>query len=152
LSEILRIMQEKLSTILLIDDSEPINFMHQRILEQCEIANKIVSTLDGEEALNYLMNHGRYADAKANPTPQIIFLDIQMPKMNGFEFLEVYKQLNPSLKAEALFVILTTSLDPKDQAKAMENYDISGFIVKPLSHDIVHQIVDQFDGKSKSSV
>ena len=123
-------MRSKLGCILLIDDDEPTNFLNQMTLEQAGCARHIQIVQSGQEALDYLMHKGKYSNGM--PHPDLIFLDINMPAMDGWEFLERYRQLQPEQKASIVMIMLTTSLNPDDEAKAREIPEIKGFEHKPL--------------------
>ena len=82
-------MKKKLHCIMLIDDDPATNFYHRIILRDGGWAQKIVEVKNGEEALQYLQT----PFGIDNPRPSLIFLDINMPRMNGWEFLEAYKKL-----------------------------------------------------------
>ncbi|MBL4862915.1 MAG: response regulator [Crocinitomicaceae bacterium] len=132
----------KLDCILLIDDSEVDNFYHKMIINDCNVVDKVRIAENGLEGLDYLNNKGRFENADENPTPQIIFLDINMPKMNGFEFLEEYKNLPEELRANHCIMMLTTSINPKDKLKA-ESYGIlSGYSTKPLEKEVLIKLIE----------
>lgn len=132
----------KLDRILLVDDSRADNFLHKTILTKAQICEKIDVAMGGQEALDYLCTpiDGSY------PQPQIIFLDINMPGMNGWEFLEHYEKLPDEQKGEQIVVMLTTSLNPDDRQRAENIESISYFENKPLLEKKIHSIVAQFFG------
>ena len=76
--------------------------------------------------------------------PDLIFVDINMPRMNGWEFLEEYNKLADQFKSQAIVVMLTTSGNPDDKAKAKLSKVISDFITKPLTKEILEGIVKQY--------
>src|SRR5580704_12008541 len=119
-------MKKKLDCILLVDDNTDDNFFHKIIINKMDIVKRIDVVLNGLEALAYLK--------KENQTPpELIFLDINMPKMNGWEFLEQYKHLSAHQKARVVIMILTTSANPDDIKKANEIEEVTGFETKPLT-------------------
>lgn len=81
-------------------------------------------------------------DIELYPVPDLIFLDINMPAMNGWEFLETYKNLE--IINKIIVVMLTTSLFPDDKLKAEEHENISAFEIKPISIQKVDAIVEKF--------
>ncbi|MEM9000452.1 MAG: response regulator [Bacteroidota bacterium] len=133
-------MNERLKCILLVDDDDATNYMHKRIIVKSRCVERVEVCKSAEEALQYLAN-------KANgqcPSPEIIFLDINMPGMNGWEFFEVYDKLDVGQKADVVIVTLTTPLLPKDQEKAKKVPYINGFAEKPLSKEKLDQIIGDF--------
>lgn len=129
-------MRKKLDCILLVDDDPDDNFYHQLIINEMDIVHSIEIAKNGIEALAYLKKE----DQKP---PDIIFLDLNMPKMNGWEFLEQYKDLDKSQKPKVLIIILTTSANPEHMEKAKEIQDVTGFETKPLTKEMLSDILNQ---------
>lgn len=129
-------MKKKLNCILLVDDDNDDNFYHEIIIKEMDIVNKIDTAKNGIEAMAYLENE------TINP-PDLIFLDLNMPKMNGWEFLEAYKNLSMAQKAKVLIIILTTSANPDDIKRAKEIQDVTGFESKPLSKEFLTEILER---------
>lgn len=127
-------MKRKLNCILLVDDDHEDNFFHEIIIKKMDITNTIQVARNGLEALEFLRK-------KNQVIPELIFLDINMPKMNGWEFLEEYKHLNPNQKAKITIVMLTTSANPDDVKKAEEIADVNGYRSKPLSFEMLNEIL-----------
>ena len=129
-------LKKKLSCILLIDDDFDDNVFHRIVIGKTGIAESIDEANDGVEALEHLK-------ARATP-PELIFLDINMPRMNGWEFLEEYSHLDATQKAKTIIVMLTTSANPDELKKAKEIEEVSGFKTKPLSREMLTEIMQQF--------
>jgi CheY-like chemotaxis protein len=131
-------MKQKLNCILVIDDDEPTTFFTQMMLEESGCTNHIQIAHGGQEALTYLIKSeaGNNTDC---PVPDLIFLDINMPAMDGWEFLEEYKKLHTSHKVNV--IMLTTSLFPEDKLKAAEIPEISGFEHKPITPEKIVSLV-----------
>lgn len=116
--------------ILLVDDDETSTFLSEMVLKDMDIAQQITIVNKSKEALEFVLHHCRDND-KDEKCPQLIFLDINMPVMNGFEFLEALKRQ----KKDTLPVImLTSSNDLTDLEKARE-FNLKGFINKPLTEE-----------------
>lgn len=143
------IMAKKVDCVLLVDDDDEDNFIHSRVIRRSEQVDKIRIANHGLQALEYLNNEGRFADKTENPRPNIIFLDINMPRMNGFEFLEKYILLEGDKKAEICIVMLTTSRNPDDMHKAQSIAEVSSFTTKPLTQDMLSEVIDQYLAKIK---
>ncbi|MEM7368351.1 MAG: response regulator [Bacteroidota bacterium] len=133
-------MNRKLSSILLIDDSTADNYFHTIVLEEAGITDHISSVQSGEEALTFLTARTQ----KESPWPELIFLDINMPKMNGWEFLEEYGKILLSKREQSVLILLTTSLNPEDRQKAMTHPMIDDFANKPLDERTIEHILDNF--------
>ncbi|MFT6869594.1 MAG: CheY-like chemotaxis protein [Paraglaciecola sp.] len=132
-------MKQKLNSILLIDDDKATNFMHTYLIKKTLVVDTVISKLNGEEAIAYLTTKkdGEY------PQPDLIFLDINMPVMNGWEFIEEYKKSNFSKKS-VLIIMLTTSLNPIERKRAEKIEIISGFVTKPLTVEYLQDIVKSY--------
>jgi len=136
-------MKQKLNCILVIDDDEPTNFFTRMILEDTGYADHIMTVQSGQEALEYLAKSENPAcDENLYPSPDLIFLDINMPAMNGWEFLEEYRKIN--VKHRIIMVMLTTSLFPEDKSKAEKTPEISGFENKPITAEKIKAVLEKY--------
>jgi CheY-like chemotaxis protein len=133
-----------INCILLIDDNPADNEFHTIKIKKAQVCNHIKIAIDGPKALDYLIKSGQEEQSETFPKPDLIFLDINMPGMNGFEFLEEYKKLDDKLKSKAVIVMLSTSLNPDDQKKAAENTDVKEFQNKPLDVKILQDTIDKY--------
>lgn len=133
-------MDKPLKLILLIDDDEATNFLHKIMINDAGCSEQIQVCKNGKEAIEYLTNaiEGKF------PQPDLIFLDINMPVMNGWEFLEEYQKLNEQQKAKMVLMMLTTSINPDDYEKSKEYPDVAGFRNKPLNTDMLDEIVREY--------
>ena len=133
-------MKRLLNCVLLIDDDENDNFFHKRIIQKAQIAHKIDTVENGEEAIAYLTTkvEGKY------PQPDLIFLDINMPRMNGWEFLEAYEKLEPNQQGRTIVIMLTTSLNPTDIDKAQTLDLVNGYHIKPLNKEMLLEILKSY--------
>ena len=135
-------MKKRLSCVLLVDDDEPTNFLNRVTLEDTGCAERIEVAQSGQAALDYLRNAGAPgSDGALYPIPNLIFLDINMPAMDGWEFLTHYNELLKTQKAEVVVVMLTTSLNPEDALRAERIPCISGFRCKPLSRSMIDSLL-----------
>lgn len=123
---------------MLIDDNHDDNFIHERVIKRCGAAEVVVVKQTGTSALAYLRSNGSGHDLH----PNLIFLDINMPGMNGWEFLEEYERLDPNLKGSVVVVMLTTSDNPDDRAKAIAMNVATDFQTKPLTQEMLEEIMD----------
>ena len=135
-------MSKKLNCVILIDDDEPTNFLHRRVIERYGCAERIEVFQEAQRALDFLSTteNGSYVK------PELIFLDINMPGMNGWEFLQAYERLSEEQRAEIVVLMLTTSLNPDDKAQAESFDEVSGFLSKPLTKELLKEILEQHFG------
>jgi CheY-like chemotaxis protein len=136
-------MKPKLKCVLIIDDDEPTNFFTRMILEEMNCAEHIQTVQSGQEALEYLAkSEGPGCDENLYPSPDLVFLDINMPAMNGWEFLEEYRKM--TVKHRIIMVMLTTSLFPEDKLKAEAMPEISDFENKPITEEKVKAVLHKY--------
>ena len=125
---------------MLVDDNHSDNFFHEREIKKNNPAITVIFKYSGSEALEYLKSAG----TSENIMPDLIFLDINMPGMNGWEFLHEYHKLEKNIQNSVMVIMLTTSDNPDDEAKA-KNWDfISEFITKPLTKEIMEDLVEKY--------
>jgi CheY-like chemotaxis protein len=118
--------------ILLVEDNPDDVILTRMALKKAHINNKLVIARDGEEALDYLFRRGAYAGGARDQVPELILLDLKLPKLNG---LEVLKQIRSHKKTRCLpVVILTSSLEEKD---IIESYELgcNSYVQKPVDFD-----------------
>ena len=129
------------NSILLIDDSDSDNFLHTRIIKKAGITDKIIVKNNGATALEYL----KAQILIDSPDPELIFLDINMPGMNGWEFLHEYEKLDEKSKAGIIICMLTTSYAKHDMEKAKSNTCINSFISKPLTKEKLLTVLENIE-------
>ncbi|HEX3384657.1 MAG TPA: response regulator [Mucilaginibacter sp.] len=125
-------MSNRYKTCLLIDDNYIDNFVTRRILEAGNFADQIVVSNSATEAMGLLRN--------GSVRPDVIFLDIRMPQMGGFEFLQEYDKLDIENKQDVKIFMLSSSLDPTDLRKSSNNKYITHFLHKPLTQKALDDI------------
>ncbi len=126
----------KYKSVLLIDDSYIDNLINRKILDNNNYAETITVITSPQEAFEFIRNS---LDSGLN-IPEVIFLDLRMPLMNGFEFLKALIELPGLTPGLIKIFVLTSSLDPKDIKKIKENKLVSKFIGKPLTNQILEEI------------
>lgn len=118
--------------ILLVEDDQVDVMTVQRALKVNKIINPLYVVQNGEEALNFLRRQGAFSDPEKAPRPGIILLDLNMPVMNGVEFLKVIKTDNDLRRIPV--VVLTTSKADEDRVESF-NLSIAGYIIKPVEFE-----------------
>jgi len=116
-------------TILLVEDNLDHAELVKRNMEDFAVANRIIHVEDGQVALDYLFGHGEYADRLRFPLPQLMLLDLRLPKVDGLQVLKEVKE-NADLQSLPV-VILTTSEAERDVASA-HKYHANSFLTKPV--------------------
>lgn len=130
---------DKPKVVMLIDDNEPTNFIHKIIVKKVKPTTSILVHDTANEALDYLK--------EADTPPEIIFLDINMPGMDGWEFLDAYEKTEEVKNKSIIIVMLTTSLNPADVEKSKQYASISGFEHKPLTTEKLEDMFAKFFNK-----
>ncbi|WP_026969840.1 response regulator [Algoriphagus terrigena] len=131
---------QQLECVLLIDDDEATNFYHTIILEEESTGVHIQSVKSAEEGLDFLLSKGDYAEL---PQPGIIFLDIHMPGMNGWDFLVKYDELSQEILDRSIVVMLSTSNNPDDIERAAQIPVVKEFVNKPLTSEAFWKVVNE---------
>ena len=124
-------MKNKLNCVLLIDDDKTTNTLNEMVIRKCGCAHDVKAVKNGIEALKYLKS----GENGKHPKPDLIFLDINMPGMDGWEFMEEYYKLEEKYQGNIIVVMLTTSLNPDDREKALELTGLDDFMNKPLTRE-----------------
>ncbi|MBF0291566.1 MAG: response regulator [Nitrospinae bacterium] len=122
-------MTEKAVRMLLVEDDPSHRLLIRKNLENHGVTNDINEVEDGQEALDYIYGVGEYADRKKYPMPDIVILDIKMPRVDGFGVLERLKS-DPKMKRIPV-IMLTTSSRDEEIAKGYE-YGANAYVTKPL--------------------
>lgn len=122
--------------VLLIDDDEMCNFINKKHLEKSGKIHNIHSALNGEQAIDLFNNYFQGTQA----LPDIILLDLDMPIMDGFGFLDAFRSLHLPRIHDVKVVVLTSSDNPDDRTRASA-YGIHDYLIKPLSAESVQALV-----------
>ena len=125
-------MATKINTVLLIDDDLTINYLHNRLMDKCDFAENVIITKNGIEGLTSFLelNERLHKNDKV-----LIFLDLNMPIMNGWEFLEKLSKAKKEITMDFSIYILSSTINPDDKKKANEIALVSGFMAKPLTKE-----------------
>ena len=135
---------KKLNCILLVDDSPSDNEFHSIVIKDAGVCNHIRIAEDGVLALEYVKKSLLPGNEIDYPKADLILLDINMPRMNGFEFLDAYTKLDDVYKSTIVIAMLTTSLSPADRDRAVQTEKVSEFQNKPLTKDMLNKILEKY--------
>ena len=130
----------KYNYAMLLDDSELDNFINQKTIEATNFANKIYINTGSKSALEFLNNLEISSNDKIDIFPEIIFIDINMPMIDGFQFIENFKKTFSNRFINTKIVILTSSISQNDRIKADKISKGIIFLNKPLTKDALDQI------------
>jgi CheY-like chemotaxis protein len=131
--------------ICFVDDDDIYKFTVNRTIQHHKLVRKILMFGDGEEALNFMIdNVGNNHDL-----PDIIFLDINMPIMDGFQFMEEYVKLKPRVGKKVTIYMVTSSVDPVDLDRAKQISEISDYLIKPINSGQLSEIIDALERENK---
>jgi len=131
-----------LECILLVDDNESTIFLHELIIKEAKIDTSILVAKNGAVALKILTNQDNHSSENKHTHPGIILLDINMPKMNGWEFLDEFKKLPKKQKDKIIILMVTSSINDDDRKLAESISDITDFTCKPLEVSYLQNIIE----------
>lgn len=127
----------KYESVMLVDDNEIDNLINHKMIESTGFAERIFSHSGARSAIEFLQNIERMPGANL---PDIIFLDIDMPLMDGFQFLEEFEKLSEQIRSSCKIIMLTSSLNPEDLKRSKSNKYVKDYINKPLSAETLKRI------------
>lgn len=124
----------KFSKVLLIDDDEIVNSINKVILQHAKFADSVVAKTYAGDAIDYLKK-----SSQDQELPDVIFLDVNMPEMDGWDFIEEYEKAGINGEKTKI-VMLTSSINPRDEQRANAARQVTAFISKPLSPELLETI------------
>ena len=126
----------KFKKVLLIDDNDIDNFINERMTTTSNFSEKVIVKNSADGALDFL----RIGSADVNSLPEVIFLDLNMPVMDGFGFLDEYDKMSDAVKNHCHVIVLSSSISAEDINRASTNPYVTRYVNKPLSEKYLDAI------------
>ena len=127
---------KKFNTVMLVDDNDTDNYISQRIMEISGFSDNILTNNNGKAALEYLEQHQN----DVTKLPDIIFLDISMPIVDGYVFLYEFERYSQTVKDKCKVAILTSSDNKQDIDRMSGNEFVFKYVIKPITEDVLNEI------------
>ncbi len=137
---------KKIKKVLVIDDDQINNIIFEKLASISDFAEEVVTCLSAVDGLDYLQK----IQKDQEEPPNLIFLDIRMPIVNGWEFLERFKKLDTVYFKDVLVYMLTSSSDQSDVNKAKNFSIVTDYIVKPLAVETLNEIKEKYQTEQVS--
>ncbi|HEU4718164.1 MAG TPA: response regulator [Bacteroidia bacterium] len=128
------------NVVMLIDDNDIDNFINERMIRGCNFAETCYVNTSTMSAIEFLKNLSVKKDLDANYLPSVIFLDINMPMLDGFQFIEEFEKLDKKITEPVSIVMLTSSINPADMERSKKYPSVKGFFHKPLTEEQLSSI------------
>jgi len=124
-------METKAPIIALVDDDKIFQLTASRTIKSTQLSDRILQFENGEDALNFLKTNS----GNSEELPDYIFLDINMPYVDGWMFLEDFAGLKNKLAKNILIYMVSSSIDPRDVTRARQNPEVTQYIIKPVTRE-----------------
>lgn len=129
---------KKIDNLCIVDDDEAFKFLTSMIIEESNRVEKIMTFSNGRETIEFLES----VKNQPEKLPEIILLDLNMPIMDGWEFLDKYICMKPRIGKKITIYIVSSSINPKDIQRAKLIGEVSDFIIKPVTEEKFHELLE----------
>jgi len=127
----------KIKILFFVDDDEVFTFLTTDIIEQTNLVDRIKIFENGLDAINFLKENKDTLEE----LPEIIFLDLSMPIMNGWQFLDEYRKLSPKIGKKIMIYVFSSSISPDDIERAKTISEVADYIIKPINNDKLIEVL-----------
>ena len=124
-------MTTLVKTVLLVDDDNMTNYLHQRVISKAEMCSDVKVAKNGQEGIEKLLDLNKSVGSKDDTV--VVFLDLNMPILDGWGFLKEYENQKENLKFKTKIFVLSSSINPDDKERAEGNKNVAQYIYKPLT-------------------
>lgn len=131
-------MGVNLNCVLLIDDDNITNFLHKQLLLRTGIVHNIIAVETVKEGLDVLTKN------QGCENPELIFLDLNMPGLTGWDFIDEYKIIKLRCGIKSRIILLSSSANPADKKKAGDIEEVTAFLHKPLTDSMINEIMNKY--------
>ncbi len=128
-----------IKNVLSVEDDSTTHLLNKLYLEEANFCENYIEVLNGQLALNYFIELSKKEDSLYH-VPELILLDLNMPLMDGWEFLETFEREFPQFAERTKVYVLSSSINPMDKERAVREVGVRGFIEKPLDFDQIERI------------
>ncbi|MEQ8905413.1 response regulator [Ekhidna sp.] len=132
---------KKFKKVLLVDDDDIVNSINSVIIKHARFADEVESINNVQHAIDFLNRTKNSSDR-----PEVIFLDLNMPDQDGWDFMEEYEKLE--MNGQTKVIMLTSSISTKDEERASSSKQIAAFVSKPLSPELLENIYEEYLGEN----
>ena len=132
---------KKFKKVLLVDDDDIVNSINSVIIKHARFADEVESINNVQHAIDFLNRTKNSSDR-----PEVIFLDLNMPDQDGWDFMEEYEKLG--MNGQVKVIMLTSSISSKDEERASSSKQIAAFVSKPLSPELLENIYENYLGEN----
>ncbi|MEN7549659.1 response regulator [Rapidithrix thailandica] len=127
-----------MDTLAVVDDNEVVHFIIDEIVKKYQLAKRLLPFLDGESAIEFF----KTACEEQEALPDLLLLDINLPGLDGWDFLEEFAKIQSNLKKELTIYMLSSSINEQDMEKAAYNPFVSGYVTKPVTAEKLKNLLE----------